>query len=52
MLVLHSVTDYIGLGGCIHYSMTYVVVESRAYAVSIAATEIPRLAYIGLDVYE
>ena len=28
--LLHLVTDYLGLGVCIHYSMVSVVVESRA----------------------
>ena len=47
-LVLHSVTDKIGFGGCIHHSMISVVVEGRAYDVAIAATEVPRLCMLGL----
>ena len=50
--VLHSVTDYLGLGGFIHYSMTSVVVESRAYAVVIATAEISHSACVGIDVYK
>ena len=50
--VLHSVTDDLSLGVCIHYSMASVVVESRAYAVAIIVTEIPCLACVGLAVYE
>ena len=49
--LLHSVTGDLGFGGCIHYSMASVVVESRNYAVTIAATEILRLACVGLAVY-
>ena len=52
LLVSHRVTDYRGFGGCIHYSMTSVVVESRAYDVSIAAADIPRLVCDGIAVYE
>ena len=51
-LLLHSVTDKIGFGGCIHHSMISVVVEGRAYDVAIAATEVPRLVYVGIVVYE
>ena len=51
-LVLHSVTDKIGFGGCIHHSMISVVAEGRAYDVAIAATEVPRLVYVGIVVYE
>ena len=47
VLVLHSVTDYLFLGVFIHCSMTSVVVESRAYDVSITC-----LACVGIDVYE
>ena len=36
--VFHSVNDDIGFCGCIHYSMEYVVVEGRAYAVAITTT--------------
>ena len=50
--VLLSVTDYFSLRVCIHYSMTSVVVEIRAYDVSIAAAEIPCPACVGLTVYE
>ena len=50
--VLHSVTNYLGLGVCIHYRMTSVVVESRAYDVAIAAVKIPCLAYFGIAVYK
>ena len=50
--VLHSVTDYFGLGVRIHYIMTLVVVESRAYDVAIAAAEISRSEFVGLSVYE
>ena len=50
--VLHSVTDYLGFGGCIHHIMASVVVDSRAYDVAIAAARIPRLACIGLAMYE
>ena len=39
--VLQSVTDDLGLGGCIYYSMALVVVEIRSYAVAIVAAEIP-----------
>ena len=52
VLVLHSVTDYLGFGGCIHQSMALVVVDSRAYSVSIAAAEISRSECVGLAVYE
>ena len=51
-LVLHSVTDKIGFGGCIHHSMISVVAEGRAYDAAIAATEVPRLVYVGIVVYE
>ena len=51
-LVLHSVTDKIGFGGCIHHSMISVVAEGRAYDVASAATEVPRLVYVGIVVYE
>ena len=50
--VIHSVTDDIGFGICIHYIMASIVVESRAYAVVIVAAESPRLVCIGLDVCE
>ena len=50
--VLHSVTYDIVFGGCIHYSMVSVVVESRSYAVGIVATEIPCLECVGISVYE
>ena len=50
--VLHSVTDYLGLGVCIQYSMTSVAVESRAYSVAIVAAEIPCPVCVGLAVYE
>ena len=49
--VLHSVTDYLGLGGFIHYSMTSVVVETRAYTVSSAAAKPPCQACVGIAVY-
>ena len=50
--VLDIVTDDLGFDDCIHYSMASLVVESRAYAVAIAAAEIPRSACVGIAVYE
>ena len=52
VLVPYSVTEYIVLGVCINYSMISVVMESRAYAVSIAVAEIPCLTCVGLAMYE
>ena len=49
--VLHIVTDDIGFGGCIQYIMASLVVEGRAYDVSITSEEIPRLDCVGLVVY-
>ena len=49
--VLHSVTDYFSLGHCIDYSMTSVVVETRAYTVSSAAAKPPCQACVGIAVY-
>ena len=50
--VLHSVTDYISFGVCIHCSITSVVVDSRAYAVAITGAEIPCPECVGIVVYE
>ena len=46
--VLHSFTNEIGFGVCIHHSMTAVVVEVMSYDVDIAATEVPCLACVDL----
>ena len=50
--VFHSVTDDIGFCGCIHRSVAYVVMEGRAYAVAIAAAEVPGPSCAGLVVYD
>ena len=50
--VINSVTDDLVFGGCIHYIMALLVVEGRAYDVTIPVTEIPRSECVGLVVYE
>ena len=50
--VFHSVTDDLEFFGCIHHSLAYVVVEGRAYSVSIATAEVPGLLCVWFVVYE
>ena len=50
--VFHSAIDDLGFFCCIHHSVASVVVDGRYYDVAIAATEVPRLVYVGIVVYE
>ena len=50
--VFHSVTDDIGFFGCIRHSVESIAVEVRAYAVAIAAAEVPVPSCVGRVVYD